>query len=196
MNLQNIKQNLHQAKSKIGLVGGSLKIQEYDQAEHNVAAHITPEGWNIEINLRKGFNPVTDRRQRAYARKKKIADGLEALITDVLYHECGHWELPVGSERGCPFDVYDHDKILEAVKDALPEGKKGLARYVSNAFEDVFVNARCKEFKGDFNGQVLFWDNEGLALKAEGKKGYTPFYEAFVKLNMHLIGDNVDTALL
>ena len=196
MTLQTLKQKLHEAKNKIGLVGGSLNIQEYDEAKQNVAAYIAPEGWNIEITLRKGFDPLSDKRQKAFARKKSITNGLETLLTDVLYHECGHWELPLGTERGCPYDIYYHDKILEAVKEALPQDKKGHAQYVANAFEDVLVNARAKEFKGDFSGQVLFWDNEGLAVKTQGQKAYTPFYEAFVKLNMHTIGDNVDTALL
>ena len=196
MTLQTIKQALNQTKNEIGLVGGSLKIQEYDDAQHNLVAYITPEGWDIEMKLKRGFSPVQDRRQKAYARKKKIIDGLETLLTDVLHHECGHWELPLGSERGCPYDIYNHDKVLEAVKNALPKDKKGQAAYVTSAFEDVLVNARCEEFKGDFSGQVLFWDNEGLALRSQGKEHYTPFYEAFVKLNMYLIGDNSDVALL
>lgn len=196
MTLQTLKQKLHEAKNKIGLVGGSLNIQEYDEAKQNVSAHITPEGWNIEITLRKGFEPVSDRRQKAFARKKKITNGLETLLTGVLNHECGHWELPLGTEKGCPYDIYHHDKILEAVKGALPQDKKGHAAYMANAFEDVIDNARGKEFNGDLNGQVLFWDNEGLSLEASGQKGYTPFYEAFVKLNMHVGGDKLDVSLL
>lgn len=193
---QNLKHTLNRTKNEIGLVGGTLKIQEYDDAEHNIVAHIAPEGWDIEMKLKSGFSPIQDRRQKTYARKKKIKDGLETLLVDVLHHECGHWELPLGSERGCPYDIYNHDKVLEAVKNALPKDKKGQAAYVTNAFEDVLVNARCEEFKGDFSGQVLFWDNEGLSLRTQGKEQYTPFYEAFVKLNMHLIGDNADIALL
>lgn len=193
---QHLIQTLNATKNKIGLVGGSLNVQEYDETPQNIAAHIAPEGWGIEMKVRKGFNPIAERRQRGYARKKKIKDGLETVLNDVLHHECGHWELPLGTERGCPFDIYYHDKILEAVKGALPKEKKGQASYVVNAFEDVLVNARCKEFKGDFSGQVLFWDNEGLSFKKEGKKSFTPFYEAFVKLNLHCIGDSLDTMLV
>ena len=196
MTTQQLKQKLHEQKNKMGLVGGSLNIKEYDEAKNNVSAHITPEGWNIEIALRKGFNPVSDRRQTAYARRKGIKDGLETLLGGVLSHEIGHWELPLGSERGCPYDVYNHDKILEAVRIALPDDKKGHAGYVANAFEDLIVNARGREFQGNLSGQVLFWDNEGLSLNEKGQKGYTPFYEAFVKLNMHLAGEKSDVALL
>lgn len=196
MELQTIKQKLYAKKNQIGLVGGTLKVAEFDEAEHNVSAHITPQGWNIEMNIKKGFNPISDKRQKAFARKKKIVNGLEELLSDVLLHECAHWELPHGSQRGCPYDTYHHDTMLEAVQNALPEDKRGMAGYVLNAFEDMIINPRCHEFNGSFAGQVLFWDNEGLSAKAKGQKGYTPIYEAFVKLNMHLFGDKADTALL
>ena len=197
MTLEQLRQKLYEAKNRIGLVGGTIKINEYDEAEQNVSAHISPQGWNIEISVRKGFDPIADKRQKAYARKKKIQDGLETLLTHVgVLHEPAHWELPVDSGKGCPFDVYWHDKILEAVKQALPEYKKGHAPYVANAFEDLLINPRCREYNGDFSGQVLFWDGEGLTCKAKGLKNYTPFYEAFVKLNMHLWGDNADRSLL
>ena len=60
----------------------------------------------------------------------------------------------------------------------------------------MVCNPRVREWKKDFSGQVLFWDGEGLACKEKEQKGFTPFYEAFVKLNMHLFGDNSDRALL
>ena len=198
MNIQNLRQRLIEQKNKVGLVSGSVKILEYDETKHNVAAHIAPQGWNIEVSLRKGFNPIQDRRQKAYARKKGITDGLETLVCHVGgLHEPAHWELPLGSGAGCPYNVYNHDLILEAVKNVLPQNKKSLADYVTNAFEDMIINPRCREFNGDFSGQVLFWDWEGIECSKKRKKpGFTPFYEAFVKLNMHLWGDNVDNALL
>ena len=76
--------------------------------------------------VKKGFNPIADKRQKAYARKKKIQDGLETLLTHVgILHEPAHWELPVDSGKGCPFDVYWHDKILESDSyDIRPKGSK------------------------------------------------------------------------
>lgn len=193
---EQLKQKLQEQKNRIGLVGGTLTIREYADAEHNVSAHITPEGWNTEITVKEGFNPISDRRQRAYAKVKKITNGLETLLRHISLHEFAHWELPHGSERGCPYDIYNHDKILEAVKKALPKNKQTQASYVANAFEDNIINPRCREFEGDFSGQVLFWDNEGLAARGKGQKAFTPFYEAFVKLNAHLWGDKIDKALL
>ena len=193
--IQEIEQKLNQEKNRLGLVNGALKINEYDETEHYVSASINPKNWNIKIDLRTGFNPVNDKRQLAYARKKKISDGLEVLVSDITSHEIAHWQLPYGSERGCPYDIYNHDKILESVKQTLPSDKQGNTAYVTNAFEDLMINPRCKEYKRNFSGQILFWDNEMLMAKEKQKK-VSPIYEAFVKLNMHLFGDNVDKALL
>mgnify|MGYP001561565076 CR=1 FL=1 len=195
--IQELRKKLHEQKNRVGLVGGTVEIEEFDKTNHNISASINPKGWKIKVSVKKGFNPIQDNRQRAYARAKKIVDGLETLVMHVGgLHEPAHWELPVDSQRGCPYNIYWHDKILEAVKNGLPDNKKGMASYVANAFEDVIINPRCREFNHDFSGQVLFWDWEGLSLKEKGKQHYTPFYEAFVKLNLHLFGDNKDRALV
>lgn len=196
-NIPELRVRLGQLKNRLGLVGGGFKINENDEAEHNLLAHINPKGWEIEISVKKDWNPLTGRRQKAYARKRKITDGLEAVISHAFLHEVAHWELPFNSQRGCPYDVYNHDKILEAVNNALPADKKSQASYVANLFEDLMINPRCKEFnKGDFSGIVLFWDDQGQKAQKEGRKYYPAAYEAFVKLNLHLWGDNLDTALL
>jgi hypothetical protein len=197
MTIQELQIKLNEQKNRIGLVSGTAKINEYDSTEHNISAKISPQNWGIEISIRKGFDPIQDKRQKAYAKKKKIINGLETIVLQVGgLHEPAHWELPVDSKKGCPYDVYWHDKILESVKNALPENKKEQADYVTNAFEDTIINPRCKEWNGDFSGQVLFWDWEGISAKEKGIKNYPLFYEAFVKLNMHLFGDGLDKALL
>src|SRR3989344_2696495 len=117
-------QDLNRTKNKIGLVNGSLKLNEYDDTESNVTAHINPKNWNIEITLNKNFNPINDKRQKAYARKKGIEDGKRILLEGILLHELAHWELPFNSNYGCPYDAYNHDKILESTKNALKEKGK------------------------------------------------------------------------
>ena len=194
--METIKQKLNIEKNKIGLVGSLINIKEYDETDNDVSAHINPQNWNIEISIRKGYSPIQDKRQKAYARKNKIENGLETLLSGVCHHEFGHWELPLNSEKGCPYDIYNHDKILEAIRQALPNDKKANESYVANAFEDLIDNARCREYLGNLLGQTLFWDNEGLRCEKQAQKGYTPFYEAFVKLNMHLSGSNFDKSLL
>lgn len=193
MEIEKLKQKLHDQKNKIGLVRGVIKIDQYDEAEQNISASINPQNWNIQVSLRKSFDPRNDNKSRLYMKKKGIQDGLEKLISDVVTHEFAHWELPVNSNLGCPYNLYEHDKILEAVKKALPEDKQSHSSYVANAFEDMIINPRCREFNKDFSGQVLFWKDQGLICE---NQRYTPFYEAFVKLNMHLFGDRWDKALL
>jgi hypothetical protein len=194
--LAEIERKMNVEKNRIGLVAGTVKLKEYDKAKQEISAHISPFGWNAEVAVAKGFQAIKDKRQAAYARRKKITDGLETMLLTLAGHEFGHWALPFESEKGCPYDTYNHDKILEAVKQNLPQDKQMQAGYVANAFEDVIDNARLKEWSGNIDGLVLFWDHEGLKDKRILQRGYTPFYEAFVKLNVFLSGDNVDYALL
>lgn len=194
--IQELEEKLNEAKNKYGLVGARrARVQEYDDAEHNLSAHIDPNnGWEIEVSVKTGYDPIQDSRQKAYARVKKIKDGLETVVLQVgSGHEVAHWELPFGSGKGCPFDTYNHDRIVEGIKNGLPENKKEHADYLANAFEDTIINPRVKEYFGDFSGQVLFWDGEGQKCEEKnGKKGFTPLYEAFVKVNLHLFGDKWD----
>lgn len=119
------------------------------------------------------------------------------MVLHIGLHEIAHWELPLSSGKGCPFDTYHHDKILEGIKNGLPENKKEFASYLANAFEDTIINPRCREFNRDFSGQILFWDEQRLKWDEEtNKKGFTPLYEAFVKINLHLFGDETDEKLL
>lgn len=199
--IKQLEYKLNQEKNKYGLVGAKpAKIQEFDDAEYDFSAHINPYDWGIEINLKTGYNPLQDKRQNVYARVKKIRDSLETMIIQVgSGHEVAHWELPFGSGKGCPIDLYNHDKIVEGVKKGLPKDKKSdeIAGYVANMFEDTIINPRVKEYFGDFSGQILFWDNEGLRTeKQTGQKGFTPLYEAFVKVNLHLFGDKWDKVFL
>ena len=194
--IQKLEERLYEEKNQIGLVSGAISIGEFEDLDRCVYAHVTPQDWKVEVKLKKGFTPVSDKRQKAYARAKQIEDPLEKLVVDVTAHEFAHWSLPFGSGKGCPSDIYWHDKILEAVKNALPQDKKSQADYVTNAFEDMVINPRAKEWRGDLSGQVLFWDNEGLYLQKQGHKYFTPFYEAFVRLNMHMLGDKKDVSLV
>lgn len=196
--IQQLNYKLNQEKNKYGLVGGKAKVQEFDDAEYNVSACINPHNWGIEVNIKTGYEPIQDSRQKAYAKIKKIQDGLETIVLQVgSLHEVAHWELPFGSGKGCPFDVYNHDKILEGIKNGLPKNKKQHASYVANMFEDTIINPRCKEYNGDFSGQILFWDGEGARVEEKTKKkGFSPLYEAFVKINLHLFGDKYDKSFL
>jgi len=64
-----LRQRLGQKKNEVGLVGGTIKIAEYDEQEQNVNAHISPQGWNVEINLKRGFEPVKDWEEKAFSKE-------------------------------------------------------------------------------------------------------------------------------
>lgn len=197
--IKQIERKLNQEKNKFGLVGAKpARVQEFDDTEYDISASINPYDWGIEVNLKTGYNPIQSPRQRLYAKIKKIEDGLETIVLQLgSGHEVAHWELPLGSGKGCPFDVYNHDKILEGIKNGLPEDKQQHASFLANAFEDTMINPRVKEYLGDFSGQILFWDGEGLRCEEKKrKKGFTPLYEAFVRVNMHLFGDKFDKSFL
>ena len=63
----NLEQELNRIKNRIGLVSGSLKINEYDDSDEDISAHINQTNWNVEINLRKGYTPIQNKRQKAGA---------------------------------------------------------------------------------------------------------------------------------
>ena len=101
--IQELEEKLNLEKNKYGLVGAKrAKVKEFDDVQYNISAHINPQDWGIEVNLKKGYNPIQDSKQKAYARAKKITDGLETIVLEVgSGHEVAHWELPFGSQRGC-----------------------------------------------------------------------------------------------
>ncbi len=191
MNLYELEQKLNRQKSKIGLVGGRLKINENSDTQEPISAHIEPGDWHIEITLKENYAPVRDKKTEKYASKRNIVHPLEKICEDILYHECGHWELPRGTGNGCPYDEIQHDLITEKVNKVLHEhGKESFTSHVANAFEDVLDNTNCKQYT-NHAGQILFWNEQGMT---HGK--YTPFYEAFVRLNLALWGERIDNDFL
>ena len=79
--IQKLEYKLNQEKNKYGLVGAKpAKVQEFDDVDYDISAHINPYDWGIEVNLKTGYNPISDSRQKIYARVKKIKDGLETVV--------------------------------------------------------------------------------------------------------------------
>lgn len=191
MKLYELEQKLNRQKNRIGLVGGRLKLKQASDAEDPISAHIEPRDWHIEIAVKKDHEPVRDEKTKSYCRHRAITQPLETMCRDILFHECGHWELPRGSKQGCPYDIPHHDRIIESVSQALQRhNKQGLEKYVANAFEDVLVNTNCKQHT-DHTGLILFWNEQGMT-----KKTFNKFYDAFVRLNLALWGEGSDAAFL
>ncbi len=191
MNRTILEQRLNKQKARIGLTGGRLKLIERAETQEPLQAHIDPSDWHIEIAVQKDYSPVRDKRTAQYVQKRNMADPLEKICEDLLYHECGHWELPRSSGNGCPYDVTMHDRITEQIATVLKKTKKQqMAAYVTNMFEDVLDNTNCKLYTSHA-GQILFWNEQGMT---HGK--YTKAYDAFVRLNLALWGDTIDNTFL
>lgn len=199
---QELEKKLNKQKNRIGLVGAPLKLREESNAPQNISAFIDPKDWHIELIVNEGFNPTPDAETRAYVKGRNISQPLERMLSDILYHECGHWELPRGSGFGCPYSTELYDEIKDGVARALQEkGKDGksatstgqdLESYIANAFSDIVDNLNVSQHT-THSGQMLFWNDQGLCAP-EGK--FPKFYEAFVKLNLFLFGYKDDQKLL
>lgn len=190
--MKKLKEKLEKKKNQIGLVGTRLSFSRPKQGK-SVEEHITHNWKEIVIRIREDINLCPDEETRQFLEHYACTAPLETLATDLLFHGCGHRELPVYSGLGCPYKVEYHDKILDGISKALKEkGKSGLESYVANAFEDVLDNANAKMHTQHI-GQILFWNQQGLECESGT---YPAFYEAFVKINLALIGSTVDARLL
>ncbi len=189
--MKDIRHALERKKNEVGLVGTRLQFSR-PQTGKGITEHITQDWKDLVIRIRKDLNAVPDAPTKRFLEKKGIDDPIWAIASDLLYHGCGHRELPVYSGVGCPHAVTHHDQILDGVAQALREkGKEGLESYVSNAFEDVLDNVNARRHT-EHSGQILFWNNEGV----ENDGTFTPFYDAFVRINLSLWGDAAAVTLL
>lgn len=186
-----LQQRLERRKDEIGLVGTRLNFSRPKNGK-GISEHITNDWAEIVIKIREDLKPESDSCTKDYLGKKEILEPVETIAEDMLFHGCGHRELPRDTEMGCPHTVENHDRILDGIAKALKEKRKqGLESYVANAFEDILNNVNAKRHT-PFAGQILFWNNEGL----ENNGKFPEFYEAFVKINLALIGNAEDATLL
>src|SRR3989344_2896892 len=138
--MASIQSQLERKKNEIGLVGTRLNFSQPTTGK-GISEHITSDWKEVVIRIRKDLDLCPDEETRRYLEKKENADPLDAVATDLLYHGCGHRELPTSTGMGCPYTVQYHDQILDGISCALKEkGKQGLESYLANAFEDVLDN--------------------------------------------------------
>src|SRR3989344_6514872 len=190
--MRGLQEKLERTKNRIGLVGTRLNFLRPEKGR-GIEEHITHDWKEIVIRIRQGLDLAPDEETKKYVRIVNANDTVNAVATDLLYHGCGHRELPTETGLGCPYNVENHDRILDGIAKALKQkGKSGLESYVANAFEDILDNVNARRHTRHA-GQILFWNNEGL--EAKGKK-FPEFYEAFVNANLALLGNKNDVKLL
>ena len=198
-----LKDKLEKKKNQIGLVGTKLNFSQPSSGK-GISEYITQDFKEIVIRIREDLNLIPNEKTKEYLDKISIKEPLEVVAEDMLYHGCGHRELPTETKLGCPYNLENHDLILDGIAKGLKEkGKNGiiltssngekqsLECYIANAFEDLLDNTNARR-NTRHAGQILFWNNEGL----ENNSNLGDFYEAFVKLNLNLWGNVQDFSLL
>lgn len=187
--LQKIKSYLLPSSS------GDIKVETNVQGTGNISAFVDMNTNDIHIGLNRDWNPYNDSNLVKYSSKKGINDIVAETCTSLLYHEINHI-------RVCPITIPAHNEIRLAMADVLKaKGKVQCTDYVANAFEDIIVDVYSKRHHPPYDGcTVFFYDQGQTASKPKGmssKRKYSPFYEAFVRINLELFGKNlIDEKLL
>ena len=194
LNLKALETALNTKAKELGLTMGKVRVNAITQTPC-VSAGIAPHGWGIEMSVNPDFSSVMDGKTTTYLEDKQSQTAPLQECHDVLVHEVGHW-------KHCPKDNGIHVNVfLEQAGKAIREcgkdptqnmGDKDAAAYLVNVIEDILNNTACKS-DTSMSGQVVFWKEQG---ESSPNKKYSPLYEAFVKLNLHLWGDKADNKFL
>jgi hypothetical protein len=120
-----------------------------------------------------------------FLKKEGKEPNVVSIVKDIVRHEVGHWEYPKFSRRGCPYDWFLTEKIINGTNKGLPEQQRNWRDYVANAFMDIVDNlnvaAYLREKGKTFAGQVWFYYDQGSFVKK-----YSPFYDFFVRIQEDL----------
>ncbi|MFH1173961.1 MAG: hypothetical protein V1725_02415 [archaeon] len=153
-----------------GRYTGSLKFREFGEKPHFSASNDL-----VQREITTEYNPEYE----------TTVGGTEKVIRDIERHEMNH-------ERyadcvGCPQTLDKHvELIFEPMAHVL--FKKGYTDqdvfYMANAFEDLVLHDDLNR-RFSLDGITDFYADVGRSKK----DAFTPFYEAFVKLNLYLWGN-------
>ncbi len=185
MDFKEIEQQLNKLKaqhtSKVGKI--TLMPKESDSLE----AFVDLRDNHVEIKLNPNWKPENLQQIQKLLKTRQISNPVQRVVKDTALHETGHVELK--NKKGCPQDIFGKDICLDAVSKVLKENGKyssQTAGYLSNAIEDILNNTNVHNFSSN-DGLAIFLAEQGQS--AGGK--FTPFYEAFVKLNLYLWGNKL-----
>jgi hypothetical protein len=139
---------------------------------------------DVKPHIKGGTSLKLKEIEIVYNPNYKEKEKLPIIIRDVTRHEINHHGYK--GFYGCPKNVDNHfEKFLQPIAEVLlPKGYgQQDVHYVANALEDIILHTDLHK-KFNLEGIKEFYKDVG-----ETYKGYTPFYEAFVKLNMFLWGN-------
>jgi len=155
------------AYPRIGQIGGENNLKE------NV----------IELYISPEFK--LDEKSIKFLEEEGKEPNVVSVAVDLGRHEIGHWEYPRHSRRGCPYDWFLAERIINGTNKGLPEKHRNFRDYVANAFMDIVDNLNVAshliERGENYAGQVWFYYDQGNAVKE-----YSPFYDFFVRIQEDL----------
>jgi|GEM_PF-2372765 len=186
----------------------SIKVSPVKPSLTHVSSRISPQNGQIEISIDEDWDITKDFHLTRYLNKGYHEDPLLEISQDLIYNNIAHHQI-------CPQTIEIHYKILDKVATVLKDKGKGLKKpekfwveYITHAFEDIIANSWCKSNFYYFKGMPIFFYDQ--AYRASSKKStlreklrnilrtpkFSPFYEAFVKINLSIWGDEEDFSLL
>lgn len=180
-----LKKGVEYRKNKLGLINSSLILTSLKQ-KTPVTAIIERDFSTIRIFVSDDYEPVHDEPTKIYATTRNISDPIGTILKSLVDHEVGHWRYIFPKEWGCPCDIIHLEKIESSIAKALNKRAEDRGvQYVTNIFEDLIDNANIYHQSGHMDGLLFVLYEQGY----EKPKGYSPLFETFVRLNLHLMGN-------
>ncbi len=182
--------DLEQHLQRLVLAQGSassVSVTEITGAR-SIAAHIEhTDSRPIKVQIPAGWNPLKYANIQAFSRRLRAPDIRVKIAEDVGFHEMGHHKLKHDARGlGCPEDLHGKEIAVEAVSKAMLEAGKFSpqgALHLENVIADIINNLNCSQYT-KLNGLSMYFAEQGEVNRGK----YSPLFEAFVKLNMHLMG--------
>ncbi len=204
MDYKTLQSELEGISALLGSNENSFKVLPVKPSHGHIQTRLHPSSGQLEINIDEDWDINKDPILSSYLNKSYHEHPLFEMSRDLLCNNIAHQEV-------CPGSIETHHKLMNAVGKALEN--KGRKRdeysYLCHAFEDIISNSWCKLNFGHFKGMIIFFYDQlpspqkfslkkrflGKLLK-KGSFKFSSIYEAFVRINLILWGEEDDFFLL
>ncbi len=202
MDYKTLEYELTGLANLLELADVSIKVFPVKPPLAHLSSKISPQSGQIEISIDEDWDITRDSQLTCYLNKGYHEDPLLEISQDLIYNNVAHHQI-------CPQTIEIHYQILDRVAAVLKDkGGKFWVEYLTHAFEDIIVNSWCKLNFYHFKGMPIFFYDQ--VYKPPIKRStlrqklqnilripkFSPFYEAFVKINLFIWGDEEDLSLL
>ncbi|MFQ6066376.1 MAG: hypothetical protein ACE5K3_03740 [bacterium] len=200
MDSKRLERELNSINNLLGSSEIILKVFALKPSRGHLAARLSSQN-EMYIMIDEDWDISQDSTLTPYLGQGYHEHPLLEMSQDLLCNQIAHHQI-------CPRSMEFHHQILEGVGQAIePQETKSSPEYLTHAFEDVIANAWCKLNFSHFKGMpIFFYDQTYLppwvprsfkdrVLKMFFSSRFSPFYEAFVKINLLTWGDEEDLHL-